>query len=91
MGRTPTPRVQDLVLEARASKWFVIYHAATWFGTLILLAGQPSAFRAAAAMMTIGIVGIIREIIRTRQLADVKSPLRLPDGACAPPLLFAKN
>src|SRR5262245_34410173 len=66
MGRTPTPRVQDLVSEARASKWFVIYHAAVWFGTLMLLAGQPSAFRAAAAAMTIGIVGIIREIIRTR-------------------------
>jgi hypothetical protein len=91
MGRTPTPRVQDLVLEARASKWFVIYHAGVWFGTLMLLAGQPLAFRAAAAMMTIGIVGIIREIIRTRRLADVESPLRLPDGASAPRLLFARS
>jgi hypothetical protein len=45
----------------------------------------------AAAMMTIGIVGIIREIIRTRSLADVESPLRLPGGACAPHLLFARN
>ena len=91
MGRAPTPRVQDLVSEARASKWFVIYHAAVWFGTLMLLVGQPSAFRAAAAVMTIGIVGIIREIIRTRRLADVESPMRLPDGACAPHLLFARN
>ena len=40
MGRTPTPRVQDLVSEARASKWFVIYHVAVWFGTLMLLAGH---------------------------------------------------
>ena len=91
IGRAPTPRVQDLVSEARASKWFVIYHAAVWFGTLMLLVGQPSAFRAAAAIMTIGIVGIIREIIRTRRLADVESPMRLPDGACAPHLLFARN
>ena len=91
MGRTATPRVQDLVSEARASKWFVIYHAAVWFGTLMLLAGQPSAFRAAAATMTIGIVGIVREIIRTRSLADVESTLRLPGGACAPHLLFARN
>jgi hypothetical protein len=91
MGRTATPRVQDLVSEARASKWFVIYHTAVWFGTLMLLAGQPTAFRVAAAMMTIGIVGIIREIIRTRSLADVESPLRLPGGACAPHLLFARN
>jgi hypothetical protein len=91
MGRAPTPRVQDLVSETRASKWFVIYHAAVWFGTLMLLVGQTSAFRAAAAVMTIGIVGIIREIIRTRRLADVESPMRLPDGACAPHLLFARN
>jgi len=91
MGRTATPRVQDLVSEARASKWFVIYHAAVWFGALMLLAGQSTAFRAAAAMMTIGIVGIVREIIRTRRLEDVETPLRLPAGACAPHLLFARN
>jgi hypothetical protein len=91
MGRTPTPRVQDLVSETRASKWFVIYHAAVWFGTLMLLIDQATAFRAAAAAMTIGIVGIIREIIRTRRLADVESPMRLPDGACVPHLLFARN
>jgi hypothetical protein len=42
-------------------------------------------------MMIVGIVGIIREVIRTRRLADVASPLRLPDGACAPHLLFARN
>ena len=47
MGRTPTPRVQDLVSEARASKWFAIYYVGVWLGTLLLLAGQPSAFRAA--------------------------------------------
>ena len=91
MGRAPTPRVQDLVSEARASKWFVIYYVAVWSGTLMLLAGQPSAFRAAAAMMTVGLVGIVREVIRTRRLADVESPLRLPDGACAPHLLCARS
>jgi hypothetical protein len=91
MGRIPTPRVQDLVAEARASKWFVIYYAAVWFGTLMLLAGQPSAFRLAAAMMTVGLVGIVREVIRARRLADVARPLRLPDGAIAPRLLFARN
>ena len=40
MGRAPTPRVQDLVSETRASKWFVIYHVAVWFGTLMLLTGH---------------------------------------------------
>lgn len=91
MGRAPTPRVQDLVAEARASKWFVIYHAAVWLGTLLLLAGQPSAFRAAAVVMAVGIAGIIREVIRTRRLADVAIPLRLPEGTCTPCLLFARS
>lgn len=91
IGRTPTPRVQDLVAEARASKWFAIYHVAVWFATLMLLADQPSAFRVAAAMVTIGSVGIVREIIRTRRLTDVNSRLRLPDGTYAPHLLFARN
>jgi hypothetical protein len=91
MGRAPTPRVQDLVAEARASKWFVTYYVAVWFGTLMLLAGQPAAFRIATAAMAVGTVGIVREIVRTRRLADVKCPLRLPDGARAPYLLFARN
>ena len=91
MGRTPTPRVQDLVAERRASKWFVIYYAAVWVGTLMLLIGLPSGFRAAAMAMTVGVIGIVREVIRTRQLADVASPLRLPGGARAPHLLFARN
>jgi hypothetical protein len=91
MGRAPTPRVQDLVSEARALKWFVIYYGAVWFGTLMLLTGQPSALRAAVAMMTVGIVGIVRDVIRTRRLADVANSLRLPDGACAPHPLFARN
>lgn len=91
MGRTPTPRVQDLVAERRASKWFVIYYAAVLTGTLMLLIGQPSGFRAAATAMTVGVIGIVREVIRTRQLADVARPLRLPGGARAPHLLFARN
>jgi hypothetical protein len=57
----------------------------------MLLAGQPLAFRVAAAMMIVAIAGIVREVIRARRLADVASPLRFPDGACAPHLLFARN
>jgi hypothetical protein len=41
--------------------------------------------------MIVAIAGIAREVIRTRRLADVESPLRLPDGACAPHLLCARN
>jgi hypothetical protein len=91
MGRAPTPRVQDLVAEGRATKWFVLYYAAVWAGTAALLAGEPAAFRMAAAAMTVGAVGVVREVIRTRRLADVVCPLRLPPGAVAPYLLFARN
>ena len=91
MGRAATPRVQDLTVEQRATKWFAIYYLAAWAGTLALLAGEPSAFRIAAAAMTVGVVGIVHEIVRIRRLEDVASPLRLPAGAVAPHLLFAKS
>jgi hypothetical protein len=91
MGRALTPRVQDLVAEGRATKWFVIYYVAVWAGTLTLLLNEPTAFRIAAVVMTLGVVGIVREIIRIRRLADVAKPLRFPDGSVAPHLLFARN
>ena len=91
MGRAPTPRVQDLVAEGRATKWFVIYYVAVWGGTLMLLIGEPSAFRMIVAVMTVGVVGIVGEVIRIRRLADVAAPLRLRSGAVAPHLLFAKS
>jgi hypothetical protein len=91
MGRAPTPRVQDLVDEGRATKWFVIYYVAVWTGTLMLLVGEHSAFRAAAMAVAVGVIGIVREVIRTRQLSDVARPLRLPGGTRAPNLLFARN
>lgn len=91
LGRAPTPRVQDLVAESRATKWFVIYYASVWAGTAALLTGQPMAFRLCLALISLGIVGIVHEMIRTRRLADVAQPLRLPGGASIPPLLFARN
>jgi len=91
MGRAATPRVQDLVAEVRATKWFVIYYLAVWAGTAALLLGKPSAFQVTVAAMTIGVAGIVHEIIRIRRLTDVASPLRLPTGAVAPHLLFARS
>jgi hypothetical protein len=41
--------------------------------------------------MAAGVIGIVHEMIRTRRLADVATSLRLPGGACAPHLLFARN
>lgn len=91
MGRVPTPRVQDLAVEGRASKWFVIYYVSAWSGTAMLLNDQASAFQSVVVVMTIGVVGIVRELVRIRRLDDVPRPQRLPGGAVAPSLLFAKN
>ncbi len=88
LGKTPTPRVQDLVVEPRAARWFWLYFAAVDFATLCLFTGTPLMFRAAAAFMTIATLGIAVELVRTRRLVNVKEALRLPSGAHAPRLLL---
>lgn len=91
MGRTPTPRVQDLVSERRASIWFVLFFAGAWVATLMLLIEAALGFRLAAAVMTLATLGLGRELVRARRLADVSEPLRLPAGAAAPRLLVSRN
>jgi hypothetical protein len=89
LGKAPTPRVQDLVVERRAAKWFLLYFAAVWAGTAALLAGHPSLFKAAAAVMFVGTLGVASQLVRTRRLADVKAPSALPQGAQRPRLLYS--
>jgi hypothetical protein len=89
LGRSATPRVQDLVIERRAAKWFVAYFISVWSGTAALLLGQPAAFQVAALVMTVATLGIVQQLFRTRRLADVAGPLRLPNGSRAPHLLYA--
>lgn len=89
LGKKPTPRVQDLVVESRARKWFLLYFASVWGGTAALLAGYPPAFRGAAVAMIVATSGIIAELVRARRLADVESGRRLPDGAHRPRLLLS--
>ena len=91
LGKTATPRVQDLVVEHRAIKWFALYFLAVWAATATLLLGQPLTFRIAAAVMVIATGGIIVQLVRTRRLADVSAALRLPNGARAPRLLLPWN
>lgn len=91
MGRTPTPRVQDLVAERRAQKWFVAYFVAVWSATALLLLQHPDAFRAAVLIMMITTLGILHELVRVRRLADVEAPRRLPQGATLPHLLLSRS
>lgn len=87
LGRVPTPRVQDLVVERRANKWFLLYFIAVGCGTVSLLAEAPLAFRLAAGLMAVATIGIIAELVSTRTLANVSTDLRLPAGARRPRLL----
>jgi hypothetical protein len=88
LGKTKTPRVQDLVVEPRAVKWFWLHFAAVAIGTLCLFAGASLPFRVAAAAMTVAAAGIAFELLRTRRLVNVGDALRLPAGAHKPRLLF---
>jgi hypothetical protein len=91
LGRAPTPRVQDLVVEARAGKWFWLYFIAVWAGTAALLAGFPIGLRLAALAMLAASAGVLAQLVRTRRLADVKAAARLPQGAQRPRLLLSSH
>jgi len=89
LGKIQTPRVQDLVVEARAIKWFILYFASVGVGAIALLADAPTVFRVVAVAMVVGTAGIAAQLIRTRRLADVKAEARLPQGVQIPHLLLS--
>jgi hypothetical protein len=89
LGRTATPRVQDLVMEARARKWFILYYLAVWSATGALLTSHPSLFRLAAGAMAVATLAIAANLIRTRRLSDVAARIRLPEGTRRPRLLIS--
>lgn len=88
LGKTPTPRVQDLVVESRARRWFWLYFVAVDIATLCLAFEAPLAFRVAAAALGIATAAIALELVRTRRLVNVSAALRLPAGAQQPRLFF---
>jgi hypothetical protein len=89
LGKGPTPRVQDLVVESRAGKWFLLYFIAVWAGAAMLLAGFPLAFRLAAAVLLVATVGIVAQLVRARRLVDVKEAVRFPQGVQRPRFLLS--
>lgn len=88
MGKKPTPRVQDLVVEGRDHVWFVLYFAGVLAGTGALLADQPGLFRLAAAATLAATLALVVELVLARRLANVARNLRLPDGAAMPRLFL---
>ena len=90
LGKTTTPRVQDLVVEGRAGKWFVLFSTAVWCGTGALAIDRPFIFRLSAAAMLIATLGIAVHLLRTRRLANVAPTLRIPKGVQPPHLLVCR-
>jgi hypothetical protein len=88
MGRKPTPRVQDLVVERRDEPWFALYFTGVSVGTVALLAEAPGLFRAAAAATLIAVIAIITELVLTRRLYNVAPERRLPEGTRLPRLFL---
>ena len=89
LGKKATPRVQDIVVEKRAEKWFLLYFVSVWSGAVTLLCGHPYAFQATAAAMLVATTGIVSQLLRARRLIDVKAGDRFPDGAHQPSLLHS--
>lgn len=93
LGRVATPRVQDLVVEQRAVRWFILYFVAVDAAVVALLVAEPTAARLGVAAMLFATVAISAELVRIRRLVDVESSTRLPEGARRPGLMvsFAEN
>ncbi len=89
LGKTPTPRVQDLVVEPHASKWFILYFVAVWAATAAILLGEVFAFRLMAGVMAASTLAIAAQLIRTRRLVNVAPATRFPGGARPPQLLVS--
>jgi hypothetical protein len=89
LGKAATPRVQDLVVEKRATWWFLAYFASVWCATAALLLSNALAFQVAAAGMLVGTGGIVVQLVRARLLLDVNASSRFPAGAVRPAFLFS--
>ena len=89
LGKTATPRVQDLVAERAATRWFMLFFVAVWAATGALLAGSVPAFQIAAFAMAAATAGIVGQMIKIRRLSHVPQARRLPANAVQPTLLLA--
>lgn len=68
MGKKPTPRVQDLVVEIRAQLWFALYFLAVAVCTYALLIGSPLTFQLASTVVLMATAAVIAELIAARRL-----------------------
>lgn len=88
MGKKPTPRVQELVVEQRGAWWFGLYFVSVLLGTGALLLNWPWPFRLSAAASLVATAAIVGELIRARRLTNVEAERRLPTGVARPRLFL---
>ncbi|MGN6538422.1 MAG: hypothetical protein ACTHKQ_22165 [Mesorhizobium sp.] len=88
MGKKPTPRVQDLVVEERDRVWFALYFLGVLSGTGALLVNQPDVFRLAAGATLLATLAIVVELVLARRLYNVEDSKRLPEGTSRPRLFL---
>jgi len=90
LGKRPTPRVQDLIDDARALPWLRLYFVCVGVASAAAFFGAPLVFRAAAGLMLAATVRICTEFVRIRTLRLVSSPLLPQDAGARPRLLLPK-
>lgn len=91
MGRSPVPRVQDLVKESHARLWFALYHLGVSIGVAALLLGANMLFRLAALTELAAVAGLAVEFLRARRLRYAPAETRFPQGTVRPHLLYANS
>lgn len=90
LGKRPTPRGQDLVVEARALPWLRLYFVNVAVASAAAFFGAPLIFRAAAAAMLAATARICVEFVQIRTLRFVSKPMLPQDAGARPRLLFPK-
>lgn len=84
IGRMKVPMVQDLTDGHAMRRGLWLWTLGAGAGTLALLARQPVAFRAAAAVLLLAALLIARELLAIRRLRHLPADLR----PAAPPLFL---
>lgn len=88
LGRMPTPRVQDLVVETRAVFWFRLFYLTVIAASAALYVDNAPLFRASSLGQLIAVNALLWEFVATRRLSNVPGNLRLPGGFARPHLFF---